>query len=147
MMVRWPGHTPAGVVSEQQWAFYDFMVTAAALADYSGTLPENDGYNLVPTFNGQTQSQPPFIYHEYCEPNEKPNGWGQAVRMGEMSAVCLQPKPTGPADLPCQTPLLYNLTSDPSQRNNIASNHPNIVARMKEVMTAQHVTGHYCNGA
>ncbi len=64
LMVRWPGHTRAGVVTGQQWAFYDFMATLADLA--GATAPPNDGYSLAPTLNGQTQPQPAFIYHEYC---------------------------------------------------------------------------------
>src|SRR5581483_7155661 len=32
MIVRWPGKIPAGKVSDQVWAFWDFLPTAAELA-------------------------------------------------------------------------------------------------------------------
>jgi arylsulfatase A len=73
IFVRWSGVAPAGVISEQQWAFYDFMATAADIAGVSPALvPVNDGYSILPTLKGQTQAQPAFIYHEYCQPNEQP---------------------------------------------------------------------------
>ena len=65
-MIRWPGNTPPNTVSQQQWAFYDFMATALDLAQYTGSIPANDGYSLVPTLRGKVQPQPSFIYHEYC---------------------------------------------------------------------------------
>jgi hypothetical protein len=67
--------------------------------------------------------------------------------MGNMAAVCLQAQPKSEADIPCASPLLYNLTKDPSQTTNVASNHPTIIADMRKIMKAQHETGHYCGGA
>ena len=80
-------------------------------ADIAGipldSLPINDGYSLVPTLQGNTQTQPKLVhttiilcsvltegiyiarynYHEYCNPNEDPKGWGQAVRFMNWKAV------------------------------------------------------------
>ena len=81
------------------------------------------------------------------EPNELPSGWGQAVRIGDYTAICLGPKPSGPAAIPCANPLLYNLANDPGQQHNIAAQHPNIVTQALNVMKMQHTTGHYCGGA
>ena len=60
LIVRWPGHIAAGHHDTvQQWAFYDFMATAA---DFGGLqipadLPPTarDGYSLKPTLLGQSQ--------------------------------------------------------------------------------------------
>ena len=79
IIVRWPGITPAGSVSDQQFAFYDFMATAAEIAGDTTPLPGKDGRSIVPTLKGGRQSQPAFVYHEYCGPNELKTGWGQVL--------------------------------------------------------------------
>jgi arylsulfatase A-like enzyme len=66
LLVRGP-RVPRGAVTEQQWAFYDFFRTAAAIAGIAdSSLPPNiDGYSILPTLQGLKQPQPPFTYHEF----------------------------------------------------------------------------------
>ena len=48
-MIRWPGHVPAGVVSDEIIATYDWMPTLAALAGESGRVPDDrpiDGVDM-----------------------------------------------------------------------------------------------------
>ena len=136
-------------MSNQQLAFYDIMATFADLAGIpASSLPTNDGYSFTPTLFGQKQAQPDFIYHEYCEPNENPTGWGQAVRMGNWSAVCIGPKPKEKTAIPaCTTPLLYDLGTDIGQTKNVAEDHPTVVQQMIAIMKQQHVPGNYCGSA
>ena len=151
LVVRWPGEIPAGTVSNHQWAFYDFMATAADLAGVTASaLPDNDGLSMVPTLMGQQQAQPPFIYHEYCQPNEYKSGWGQAVRVGNMTGVCVGPKPTSDTDIPvcnATTFMLFDLTDDIGQTKNIAADNPATVQQIMQIMVDQHTPGHYCNHA
>merc|ERR1711974_191098 len=65
-IVRWPGVTPAGHKSQQQFAFYDFMPTAAAIAGVKKLPAGMDGYSLLPTLRGERQAQPDFVYHDYA---------------------------------------------------------------------------------
>ena len=49
-LARWPGTVPAGRVSDEPWAFWDFLPTAADLA--GAKLPtafKADGYSLETT--------------------------------------------------------------------------------------------------
>lgn len=149
LIVRWPGQIAAGSNSKQQFAFYDFMATAIELAGGNpvADLPANqtDGDSLVPTLLGKPQAQKAFIYHEYCAPNEAHSGWGQALRVGNWSAVCVGPKPTNGWPV-CNndTIMIYDLSTDVGQKNNVAKSNPAIVASMFEQLKTVRVNGHYC---
>jgi arylsulfatase A-like enzyme len=116
MIVSWPGRIRAGVVSNFPWAFWDFLPTAAALAGIKP--PEGlNGHSILPTLLGQRQDPAPFFYWEAHEPVTK-----QAVRMGNWKA--LRPAPGAPLEL-------YNLAADPAESRNVASEHPDILARIE----------------
>eukprot|EP00729_Bicosta_minor_P008985 gene8985-6743_t len=93
LVVRWPGQIEAGARTNRQFAFYDFFATALELAGLSPSahLPANatDGDSIAATLLGKTQPEKAFVYHEYCGPSESKKGWGQALRVGNMSGVCL----------------------------------------------------------
>ena len=117
MIARWPGKIKAGAVSDQVWAFWDFLPTAAEIA---GLKPPDglDGISMLPTLLGLTQTnQHEFLYWEFHE-----KGFKQAVRMGDWKAVRLGPgKPLE----------LYNLTTDLGEKDNVAEKHPEIVTRIE----------------
>jgi arylsulfatase A-like enzyme len=120
MIVRWPGKIPAGKVSDQVWAFWDFLPTAAEIAREKA--PENiDGISMLPTLLGQKQTnQHEFLYWEFHEKGTK-----QAVRTGDWKAVRLGPK----------EPLeLYNLKTDLTETNNVAADHPEIVSKIENYL-------------
>ena len=154
LLVRWPGGgvAPASV-TQQQWCFYDFMLTAAELAGVaypSPALPaalKLDGYSVVATLKGGdgAQPQPPFLYHDFDSPNDcvaaRSNPavsceFGQSVRMGNWSTVCvcknLGTGCTGVA--PTSECWLYDLGSDPGQETNEAKAHPEIVSAALVIM-------------
>uniref|UniRef100_A0A7S4DKW1 Sulfatase N-terminal domain-containing protein n=1 Tax=Lotharella globosa TaxID=91324 RepID=A0A7S4DKW1_9EUKA len=148
-LARWPGVIEPGSLSTHQITFYDFLATAADLGH--GKVPEgNDGMSFAPTLRGELQEGRPFVYHEYCAPTELYRGWGQAVRIGNLTAVCLGPQPgSAPgAGIPaCKTPLVYDLGVDLHQDNDIADQHPDFVQQALKIMTEEHVPGEYCGKA
>eukprot|EP00490_Sorites_sp_Unknown_P026578 CAMPEP_0114672120 /NCGR_PEP_ID=MMETSP0191-20121206/42318_1 /TAXON_ID=126664 /ORGANISM="Sorites sp." /LENGTH=325 /DNA_ID=CAMNT_0001933601 /DNA_START=477 /DNA_END=1454 /DNA_ORIENTATION=+ len=150
-LVRWPGKIKPGSVSDYQFTFYDFMATAADIAGINlNTLPTNDGISMLPTLLGQTQSQKEWVYHEYCQPNEQKNGWGQAVRMGNYTGLCIGNDPKNITDIPVctvDTFELYDLTTDIGQTNDISN--IDIVNKMMDLMVTQHNNngGIYCGYA
>lgn len=151
LIVRGPNIKP-GSTSDYQWTFYDFMATAADLANAkSSTIPSNDGISMVPTLTGQGQDQKEWVYHEYCQPNEDKSGWGQAVRIGNYTGLCIGPQPKNESDIPvCNketTFELYDLTLDLYQTNNIASSNSEMVDKMWNLMIQQHSFGEYCTDA
>jgi arylsulfatase A-like enzyme len=123
MLVRWPGKVPAGAVSEQVWAFWDFLPTAAELA---GAKPPAviDGISMVPALLGEkaagrAQTNHDFLYWEFHE-----GGFKQAVRMGDWKLI-RQPYGKDPA------PQLYNLKDDLGETKDLAAERKDIVAKIE----------------
>jgi len=120
MIVCWTRHIKAGSVSDQVWTFWDFLPTVAELAN--ARSPKGiDGISFVPTLLGQKQTnQHEFLYWEFHEGGSK-----QAVRMGDWKAVRLAPgKPLE----------LYNLKTDPAEKENVADRHSDIVHKIEEYL-------------
>ena len=122
MLVRWPGHVPTNTVSDEPWAFWDFLPTAAALARTAA--PDGiDGISMLPTLLGWPQTnRHDFFYWEFHEKGSK-----QAVRMGDWKGLRLSPG----------APLeLYHLRTDPGETNNVANAHTNVVAQIESRLGA-----------
>ncbi|QDV50352.1 arylsulfatase [Gimesia fumaroli] len=114
LIVKWPGKVQAGSTSDHISAFWDFLPTACELAGIKA--PQNiDGVSYLPTLLGQPQTAHETLFWKYR---------GKvALRSGKWKAV-----QTGP-----QKPFeLYNLDTDIGEQNNIANQHPEIVAQMKQ---------------
>jgi arylsulfatase len=66
-MIRWPGHIPAGIVTDEIIATYDWMPTLAALIGESGRMPTDrpiDGLDMSSFILGQsnTSGRDHFVY-------------------------------------------------------------------------------------
>jgi arylsulfatase A-like enzyme len=122
-IARWPGHIPAGTVSQAPVFFPDVLPTALDLA---GAPPEKtDGISIRPyLFHPNAKAGDRFLYWEFYEPV-----FEQAVRWGKWKAVRHGRK--GPLEL-------YDLTVDPSEKNNIASKHADVVARIERYIQETH---------
>jgi arylsulfatase A-like enzyme len=117
----WPGTVPAGRVTDEPWAFWDFLPTAAELA--GATLPagfQPDGFSLVSFLKGGPAPKREYFYWEV---HEGPSI--QAVRFGDWKAV--RPGPRRGLEL-------YHLGVDPAERTNVASAHPNEIARAETLL-------------
>jgi len=119
MIVRWPGRIAPGSTSDQVWAFWDFLPTAADLA---GVKPPQgiDGISMLPALLGKPQPGHEFLYWEFPS-----GGYAQAVRHGKWKAV--RNKWVGPMEL-------YDLDEDPSEANNVADKHPDVIGRIESYL-------------
>ncbi len=123
-IVTWPGVVKPGTVSEVNLAFWDVLPT---IADISGsTVPEGiDGKSFYKVLvNNDTSQVHKYLYWEFLE-----HQFDRAVRMGEWKAVRLDNDEIE----------LYNLSSDEGEQNNVADQHPDIVAQMETIMDTARV--------
>lgn len=117
MIVRWPAKISPGRVSDFPWALWDFLPTAADIA--MTKAPEGiDGISIYPLLTGGAQTnQHDFLYWEFHE-----RGFQQAARKGQWKAV--RPQAGEPLEL-------YNLKTDPGEKQDVAKDHPEVVAEFE----------------
>src|SRR5258706_11684243 len=112
-----------GTTSVSPAAFYDVLPTLAEIA--GAPTPANlDARSFAPTLFGKEQKPHDYLYWEFPEKLGQ-----QAVRLGDWKGVRLNVKkaPEGPIEL-------YDLKSDVAESKNVAAAHPEIIARMAEIM-------------
>ena len=121
-IARWPGHVPAGRVSDEIIAFWDMMPTFAELAGVQS--PDGiDGISTVEALRGEKLSNPhKHLYWDYGHNREE---YHQAVRMGNWKGV--RHGMDGPIEL-------YDLSADLSESSNIAKQQPKIVKEIERLM-------------
>ncbi|MHC4638144.1 MAG: arylsulfatase [Planctomycetota bacterium] len=127
MIVRWPGKIQPGSVSDHLWYFPDIMPTLAELAGTNS--PEGiDGISVLPALLGKDAVGRKQEEHKYLY-------WGggkekKAIRMGKWKGFL-----TGKSD----KMELYDLSKDVGETNNIADQHPDIVARIERYMEQAYI--------
>jgi arylsulfatase A-like enzyme len=123
-LARWPGKIAPGT-SPYIGGFQNILSTLAELAGATAGVPsDTDGLSIAPTLLGQygQQKQHEYLYWLFYE-----RGAGQAARIGPWKAV----------QQPFHTPVrLYNLEKDIGEQHDLATDHPEMVARLKSAMQA-----------
>ncbi len=122
---RWPGVVPAGRVSDEPWAFWDFLPTCADLA--AAPIPaavHPDGLSLVDYLKGGPAPRREYFYWEL---HEGPSL--QAVRWGDWKAV--RNGPSKPIEL-------YDLRADYAETRDLAADRPDLVTTAAAFMKAAH---------
>ncbi len=122
MIVRWPGHVPAGKVNKHIWAFDDMLPTLAELGGITN-VGKVDGVSAVPSLigpaaAGHPQQERKFFYWEIGSGRNL----RQAVRMGHWKSV------RSGAGKPLE---LFDLTTDIGETQDVAQSHPEVVAVIK----------------
>jgi arylsulfatase A-like enzyme len=133
LIVRWKNHVPAGATSDFVSGFEDWLPTLLDLAGAKNLVPKTaDGISLAPTLLGGKQPERAFLYREYHGERGQ-----QAVRVGDWKLI--HRDLIGTAKQPAvPTTELYNLGTDPSEKNDVAAANPKIVARLQKIMDEQH---------
>jgi arylsulfatase A-like enzyme len=118
MIVRWPGKIRRGAVSNQMWAFWDFLPTAAEIAGVRPTR-QIDGISMLPALLGGDQRNHEYLYWEFFR-----GDFQQAIRFKNWKAIRLE------RGKPFE---LYNLDADLGEQNDIAAKHPDVVAQIEKL--------------
>ena len=125
-IARWPGVVPAARVSDEAWAFWDFLPTAAELS--GAKIPASfkpDGLSLVSFLKGGPAPRREYFYWELHEGASL-----QALRWGDWKAV--RNGPSKPIEI-------YDLKTDVIESNDIAARNPELVAKAEAMMSAARV--------
>jgi arylsulfatase A len=115
MIACWKGKIKAGSTSNVLSAFWDFLPTAADIANVKA--PEDiDGISILPTLLGKDklQKQHEYLYWERSQV--------QAIHKGDMKAVIKNAKDQVP------TIEIFNLAKDPTEKTNLAETMPELKA-------------------
>lgn len=122
-ILRWPGHIPAGAVSQQVGITMDLSATAVAI---SGATPPADfkleGMNLVPLLakGAQPVSRTLFWRVNTAGLNQK------AVREGNWKLMLETPSRAH----------LFDVVKDPTERDEVAASHTDIVRKLRNEILA-----------
>jgi arylsulfatase A-like enzyme len=118
-IARWPGRIKPGGVSDQVWAFWDFLPTMAELTGQKA-LEGLDGVSILRVLLGGATFEHPPMYWEFHE-----RGFDQAARIGDWKAV--RNGVGGPIQL-------FDLKADLGEHHDLASQHPDLVERFAKYL-------------
>lgn len=115
--IRWPGRLPEGAVSQQFLSVMDVLPTLCAAAGIpTGIETPLDGTDLWPALvQNDVVEHPPFV-------------------MGNKDVACIATPWKLVIPGRDETPLLFDLLSDPNETRDVAAEHPDVAARLRNVV-------------
>lgn len=136
-VVRWPGRTPAGAVSQELVELTDLLATCAALV--GEPLPDGAGEDSRNILSALLTTTPPEPVREYAVHHSL---WGTfAIRRGPWKMVPYRgsggftfPRTIDTEKVGGPPGQLYNLRDDPSETSNVWLKHPDVVAALKDLL-------------
>ena len=121
LILRWPGELPSGRVSKQVAITMD--ITASILAATGARPPTSyrpDGIDILPILRGKA----PLVERRLFWRWDRPDRQQRAARVGQWKLL---------AD--ATQLLLFDLSVDPGERNDLAVRRPDLVATLKRLLT------------
>ncbi|MCB1121181.1 MAG: sulfatase-like hydrolase/transferase, partial [Verrucomicrobiae bacterium] len=133
-IVRWKGRIKPGSESSRISGFEDWIPTLLEMVGAKTAIPKGlDGISMAPTLLGKKQPERPFLYREFPA-----YGGQQMVRMGDWKGIRRDLMPRGKNAQPNFHIELYNLKQDLGETTDVSADHPDIVARLENIMRAEH---------
>lgn len=120
LILRWPGQLPAGKTSEQVAITMD--LTASILGATGATLPAGhrpDGLDILPILRRDS----PIVERQLFWRIVRPERHQKAVRSGRWKLL-----------VDGGQFFLFDLPSDPGERNDLAARHPELVVSLKNLL-------------
>ncbi|MBI1902980.1 MAG: sulfatase-like hydrolase/transferase [Planctomycetia bacterium] len=142
-MIRWPGHTQAGAMSDEPVCGVDLLPTVCAVTGVSPPADRSlDGASLLPIFEGRPIERTRPLYWQFNQAQSKPK---VAMRIGDWKilAPLTGPELAPGGDLTDEMMRaiksaelsgfeLYNLRQDIGETTNLAEREPKKLAEMSE---------------
>ena len=143
-VARWPGRIRPGTVSDEVICLTDHLATCAAIA--GAELPDGaaeDSFNVLPALLGEKRSKPireATVHHDIQ---------GRfSIRQGPWKLVMPQSlwhrpemKRAGAKSDRVYAPELYNVVEDLGEKNDVADQHPDVVARLARLLEKYQTDG------
>ena len=134
LIAYWPGKIKPGQVSNHVTAAWDFLPTICELSGISS--PSHlDGISFLPALTNKKQTNHPYLYWEYYDynynwfkpENKAPRNYLQsiAIRYGNWKGVKNREAAFE----------LYDLMTDPGEKQNLAKEHPDVIKKMESFCT------------
>ena len=116
-LIAWPGTIPGGQVYEHPVSALDVAATAVGVADLDVKPGDLDGTNLIPFLKGEAKGAPHEALHwRWMAQSAIREGNWKLLRGGERE-------------------YLYDLATDPGEKQNLAAEHPDKATRLREQLT------------
>jgi len=129
-IAHWPGKIRSDQQSDHLAANYDLLATIAEIVDVQITM-DTDGTSFLPLLLGKTEDQKihPYLFWDFA-------GYGgqMAVRMGKWKGLKRDLRKKDKV-----TFELYNLEEDIGETNNVTSQHPEIAAKIEQIILRERV--------
>jgi arylsulfatase A len=124
-LARWPGHVPAGKVSNELICHVDLLGTVAALIEKPLAKDAGpDSFNILPALTAEKPAKPcrASLVHQSGNPQ------ALAIRKGDWKLI--------PNDAAKKKigPELFNLKDDPTEMKNFAAANPEKVKELAELL-------------
>lgn len=148
-IVRWPARVKAGTTSDQTICLVDLFATCAEIV--GAKVPANageDSVSILPALAGQADKplREAVVHHSI-------NG-SFSIRQGQWklelcsgSGGWSDPRPNTPAAKALPPVQLYDLAKDPGEKTNVQAEHPEIVARLTQLLEKYVADGRSTPGA
>lgn len=124
-IARWPNKIAPGTTSDSTSSAYDMVASFCQILKVGA--PKTDGRSILPALLGEDQSRE-WLYFEYPEGKAS-----QAVILDSRWKV-IKPNLKEKPDLV----ELYDLQKDPTERHDLAGNHPDLIEKGLSLMKRQH---------
>ena len=119
LIVRWPGHIPAGTVSKQVALTMD--LSASILAASGAPVPAEaslDGVDILPILQGAKPPVERALFWRVTGTRSQ-----RAVRSGDWKLIFDDTRP-----------MLFNLRNDPGERANLIASNPHVARRLRPLL-------------
>jgi arylsulfatase A-like enzyme len=126
----WPGTIKPGT-SDAVWSQVDLFASLADLTDQQlspGTGPDSE--NMLDVLLGKSEKGREYLLEESYTLSLRKDDWKYISPVENPTPVWLKRKRIESGLLP--VPQLYNLKSDPGEKNNVAQSYPGIVSKLEQ---------------
>lgn len=133
-IVRWSGKIKPGITSDRVTGFEDWLPTLLDLTGQKDKVPSDiDGISFAPTLRGEAQPERPFLFREF------PSYTGQrCIRVGNWKLIHRGLAGGKKAKGAKPSTELFDIGTDPHEEKNVASQNPEVVAKLTALMKKQH---------